>query len=121
MNPLRTSIQAAFTWFFCFELEAHLSVAFQNCDDKKYKWLWCDYVQVPDWYNQPAKNPRYVFTMAYFGETGQHRYKMIIKLGKRALVSCHEGLSLSDCLPDVDSLDWVTLDVENKEIVLKLK
>ena|ERR1700733_4906501 len=122
MTPLRTNIQAAFTPQFRGELEAHLSVAFHNCDDKKYKWHWCDGIQMPDWYNQPTKNPRHVFTIAGFGETRrQHRYKMTIKLGKRAVENCRNGLSLSDCLPDVDSLDWVTLDLENKEIVLRLK
>jgi len=121
MNPLRTSIQAAFTEDFCIELEYHLSRAFHNCDDKKYKWHWCDGIDIPDCYNQPGKNPRHVFTMAWFGETGQHRYKTTIKLGKRALENCRDGLGLSECLPDDDSLDWVTLDVENKEIVLKLK
>jgi hypothetical protein len=122
MNPLRTNIQSAFTYLFCFELEAHLSVAFHKCDDKKYKWLWCDGIQIPDWYNQPSKNPRHIFTSAGFGETRrQHLYKMTIKLGKRALENCREGLGLNDCLPDDDNLDWVTLDMENKEIVLRLK
>ena len=124
MNPLRTNIQAAFSYFFCFDLEAHLSVAFKNCDDKKYRWFRCYGVQMPDWYNQPFKNPRYVFTQAGFGEPKrQHLYKVVIKLGKRSLLNCCEGLGLSGCLPDFDSLDldWVTLDMENKEIVLSLK
>jgi len=122
MDPLRTNIQAAFTYLFCYELEGHLSDAFKNCDDKKYRWLRCEYIQVPDWYNQPLKSPRHVVTTAYFGEERREdRYKMTIKLGKRALENCREGLGLSDCLPDVDSLDWVTLDMENKEIILRLK
>jgi hypothetical protein len=121
MNPLRTSIQATFTRDFCIELEYHLSRAFKNCDDKRYKWMWCDGIDDPDMARQPSKNPRHVFTMAWFGETGQDRYKMTIKLGKRALENCCEGLGLRDCLPDDDSLDWVILDVENKEIVLRLK
>jgi hypothetical protein len=121
MTQLRTSIQAAFTPHFCNELEYHLSTAFYNFSDKKYRWMWCDGIDEPDMAQQPSKNPRYVITMAWFGETGQDRYKMTIKLGKRSLVSCREGLGLSNCLPEVGSLDWVTLDVENKDIVLRLK
>jgi hypothetical protein len=31
-----------------------------------------------------------------------------------------EGLSLIDCLPSEESLDWVTLDIEKKTIELQL-
>jgi hypothetical protein len=121
MNRLRAQIQAAFTGDFCRTLEHHLCRAFENCDDKKYRWLGCDGVDVPDMANQPTQKPGSVFTMAWFGATGQDRYKMTIKLGGRAIENCRKGLGLEDCLPDKDSLDWVTLDLENREIVLRLK
>ena len=120
MDPLRTAIQAAFTQDFCLELEYHLTRAFINCNGK-FNQLWCDGVDVPDVKEQSSKHPNKVFTMAWFGDGGQDRYKMTIKLGKKALKYCGEGLGLSDCLPPDDRLDWVYLDVENKEIVVSLR
>ena len=106
MDPLRVQIQAAFTDDFCGTLEHHLCHAFQNCDDNAFNRLWCDGVEVPDMANQPTQKPGSVFTMAWFGPTGQDRYKMTIKLGGRAIANCREGLGLEDCLPDEDSLDY---------------
>jgi hypothetical protein len=120
MSPLRTNIQSAFTQDFCSELEYHLTRAFINCNGR-FNQLWCDGIDVPDFNYQPRNQPNKVFTMAWFGETGQDRYKMTIKLGKKALKYCSEGLSLSDCLPPDGRLDWVYLDVENKEIAVSLK
>jgi len=120
MNELRTAIQAAFNQDFCSELEYHLTRAFINCGGR-FNVLWCDGIDVPDMNDQSTKQPHKVFTMAWFGETGQNRFKMTIKLGKKALKYCGEGLSLSDCLPPDDRLDWVYLDMENKEIVVSLK
>jgi len=121
MDPLRTQILAAFTLDFRIELEYHLSRAFENCCDSQFDRPGCDGIDIPDMSQQRSDRPNWVFTMAWFGPSGQDRYKMNIRLGKWALENCRKGLSLSECLPGDDRLDWVILDVENKEIILRLK
>jgi hypothetical protein len=58
--------------------------------------------------------------MAWMGFTGQDRYEMTIKLGLDSIKNYKKGLSLIDCLPSDESLDWVTLDIEKKTIELQL-
>ena len=55
-------------------------------------------------------------TMAWMGFTGQDRYEMTIKLGLDSIKNYKKGLSLIDCLPSDESLDWVTLDIEKKQL-----
>ena len=59
-------------------------------------------------------------TLAWMEVNGQKRYEMIIKLGPDSMKNYMEGLSLIDCLPSEESLDWVILDVEKKTIELQL-
>jgi hypothetical protein len=120
MYPTRTQILAAFTWDFRVELEYHLCNAFHGYGDR-FDPIGCDGVYVPDINGQCKKQPFKVFTTAWFGNGGQERYKMTIKLGKKARKWCSEGLSLSDCLMPDDRLDWVYLDEEKKEIVVSLR
>jgi hypothetical protein len=121
MDLLRTAIQTAFNQGFCIELEYHLSRAFQNCYNSAFDRLWCDGIDIPDMSQQRSDRPNRVFTTAWFGPTGQDRYKVNIRLGKWALENCRKGLSLTECLPGYERLDWVTLDTENKELIVRLK
>ena len=59
--------------------------------------------------------------MAWIGFDGQGRYKMTIKPGKRTLQHCENEFSLEDCVPDDGTQGWVTLDMEIREIELRLE
>jgi len=63
---------------------------------------------------------RQIVTEAWFGVDGQGIYEMTIKFGPRSLEKCIQGLTLNNCLPSEESLDWVMLDLEKKEIELQL-
>lgn len=58
--------------------------------------------------------------MGWLGHTRQEKYEMIIKLGPEAVKKHKEGLSILNCLPGDESLDWVTVDFEKKTIELQL-
>jgi hypothetical protein len=60
-------------------------------------------------------------TEAWLGLNGQDKYHMMIKLGLQSLKKCKDGNDLSDCLPDVSALNWISFDLENKTIEVQLK
>ena len=118
------TIQKSFTVDFCNRLEYHLSQAFGNSQNQETKRFWCDGIEVPDAGNQSMENfieAKEIVTGAWVGLTGQDKYKMVIRLGSESLGKCLKGLSLNNCLPSNELLDWVALDVQNRVIILQLK
>ena len=109
---------------FCVHLEYHLCRAFQNSQDKRFRWFGCDGVSMPYQLSQLSiksiTKTKKIETLAWMGFTGQDRYEMTIKLGPDSIENYTEGLSLIDCLPSEESLDWVVLDIEKKTIELQL-
>ncbi|MGF7041604.1 hypothetical protein [Mucilaginibacter lappiensis] len=118
------TIKDSFTEDFCSHLEYHLTRTFGNSSDRELKWLWCDGIRLPLVEEQLiAKSiieTRQIVTEAWLGVDGQGIYEMTIKFGPRSLEKCIQGLTLNDCLPSEESLDWITLDLEKKEIELQL-
>jgi hypothetical protein len=109
---------------FCVYLEYHLCRTFQNSPDKRHRWFGCDGVSMPNQLSQLSiksiTKTKKIETLAWMEVNGQKRYEMIIKLGPDSMKNYMEGLSLIDCLPSEESLDWVILDVEKKTIELQL-
>jgi hypothetical protein len=110
---------------FYLHLEYHLTETLQNSPDKEIARLWCDGVIAVD--NPPsiqsaieAKRIEMQAIMGQSGHTVQEKYQMTIKLGRDAIKQYKNGLSMVDCFPDTDSLDWVTIDTEKKTIELQL-
>jgi len=104
-------------------LEYHLCRAFQNSPDKKLRWFGCDGVDIPQSSQLSIESiikTQKIETLAWMEVNGYTRYEMIIKLGPDAIKNYMEGLSLIDCLPSEESLDWVILDIEKKTIELQL-
>jgi hypothetical protein len=119
------SITSSFNQDFCNHLAYCLTGAFENYRPDKFTRLWCDGIKMPYYDSQLSivsiTRTRKVITQGWFGENGQEVYDITIKFGKCAMEKCMNGLSLIDCLPDEDSLNWVMLDIENKKIVLSLQ
>ncbi len=110
---------------FCEHLEYHLGRTFANSDDKELQGLWCDGVLDPFIESQLTKknikDTRTIVTTAFIGHNGQGKYEMTIKFGQQSLDRFANGSSMTDCLPSEESMDWITLDIENKKIEVRLK
>lgn len=118
------TIQASFNEEFCSYLEYHLTRTFANASQKEIKWLWCDGIKVPSIGNQLfVKNVierKQITTEAWIGINGQDTFNITIKFGTRSLGKFIEGLNLNDCLPNEESLEWIKLDIDKKELELQL-
>ncbi|MFI5131053.1 MAG: hypothetical protein ACHQFX_13720 [Chitinophagales bacterium] len=109
---------------FCNFLEYQLTSAFENSDDKTLRGFWCDGIVLPSNENEFSKKSindnRQVVAMAYLGKTGQEKYQLIIKFGKKALSRFARDLDIKDCVPDPETDDWYKVDTENKQIAIQL-
>jgi hypothetical protein len=108
---------------FCVHLEYHLCRTFQNSPDKRLRWFGCDGVSMPlnsQLSIESIARTKKIKTLAWMEVNGQYKYEMTIKFGPDAVKKYMEGVSLIDCLPSEESLDWVTLDIEKKTIELQL-
>jgi hypothetical protein len=118
-------IKESFNEDFCAQLEYHLTRTFGNSENKNLKGFWCDGVLMPFIESQLTKksvnDTRKIVTKAWLGYDGQGEFEMIIRFGQRSLSSYAKGYNLTDCLPGEESLDWITLDIEEKKIELQLK
>jgi hypothetical protein len=117
------TIGKSFDIEFCQQLEYHLSHTFRNAGIGALKYFWCDGVEVPEKWNQASvdlRKSRQIITGAWLGPTGQEKCQMTIQLGDRSIEKCIHGHDIIDCLPDDQSLDWVNIDMQNREIILQL-
>ena len=111
---------------FCTHLEFHLCRAFQQSNKKDIKDFWCDGVSWnPTPYSQLTKksinNTRSIKTKAWLGKNGQEEYEMSIQFGSSSLRHYAKGLSLIDCIPGEETMDWITIDIEKNTISIQLK
>jgi hypothetical protein len=110
---------------FCEHLEYHLGRTFTNSDDKEIHELWCDGILDPFIESQLTKknvnDTRTIVTTAFIGHDGQGKYEMTIRLGQQSLRQYAKGSSMIDCLPSEESMDWITLDLDNQKIEVRLK
>ena len=109
---------------FCQHLEYHLTRSFQNASDNAIKSLWCDGVLDPFVESQLTKrsvnDTKTILTTAFIGNDGQGKYEMTIKFGPRSLNRYAHDAKMIDCIPSEESMDWITLDIENKKIEIHL-
>lgn len=120
---LSAEVGKAFNRDFCEHLEYHLCRTFYNSPDEKIYSLGCDGVDMPYENHLTTKRvieTKKIATMAWIGTDGQERYEMMIKLGENSLENFRKGLSLIDCLPDEESLDWIIIDIDKRRIELQL-
>ena len=118
-------IKESFNEDFCAQLEYHLTRTFNQSDDKDLRGFWCDGILMPTNDLQLTKkninDKRKIVTRAWLGYDGQDEYEMTINLGRYSLRRYAKGTDLSDCLPNEDTMDWVSLDMKSKTIELQLK
>jgi hypothetical protein len=118
-------INESFNEEFCDALEYRLTRFFAQSADSKLKGFWCDGVVLPPEDSKPVKggvnDTLTILTKAWLGYDGQGEYEMTIRLGQCALRRYAEGVDLAACIPGEESLDWVTVNMDNKTIELQLK
>lgn len=111
----------SFNQEFCDFLEFHLCDTFRNSEKKEIRWFWCDGVDYHHFDKKYVNDNRKIRTIAWIGQGGQDIYEMTIIFGKYSLRRYAKGTNMIDCVPDSDSMDWITLNVEEKKIEIRLK
>jgi|694.fasta_scaffold02841_15 hypothetical protein len=113
-----------FTNEFCVALEYYLSEVFKKSNDELTKGFWCDGVLVPSSEKQLEKksvnDTRKIETIAFVGLDGQTPYELIVYFGKYSLRRYARGSGLDDCLPNLDEVSPITIDIKSKKIELYL-
>jgi hypothetical protein len=124
-SPNKNVIKESFNEDFCAQLEHHLTRIFGKSQDKRLHGFWCDGVLMPDQESQLAKknvkSTKLITTKAWIGNDGQTAYEMTILFGPNSLQRYAKGADLRDCIPSEDLLDWLTVDMDNKKIEIRLK
>ncbi|MDY7393912.1 hypothetical protein UMM65_01525 [Aureibaculum sp. 2210JD6-5] len=109
---------------FCQILEHKITQTFSNENDRELKSFWCDGVAKPE--NEVNFNSEYVEQKsevelrAWFGETGQEVYKVILRLGENSKNKILNNSEIIDCIPEVNE-NWIELNEENKTLIINLK
>lgn len=111
---------------FCTYLEFHLCRTFQKSPRSDIRHLWCDGILwTPTPESQLTKksvnDTRIISTKAWLGISGQEEYEMKIHFGSSALRRYAKSLSLIDCIPSEETMDWVTIDTDNKAVDIQLQ
>jgi len=123
MSEFRT-IEKNFNQDFCAELEYHLSSTFRNSADKEIRFFWCDGIQMPFDESQLTVDniisSRKIITEAWIGADGQGKYIVTINFGSSSLKACIEGNGLKACLPNDQSMEWVSIDTKRNTIEIQL-
>ena len=124
MDKIINEAREPFDKEFCEYLEYHLTRTLRNSQDKEVSKLWCDGVAMPDSSQLTKKNvndKRQIKTKAWIGVDGQTEFELIVKFGDYSLRKYSKGTSLAECVPDDNSIDWVTFDEKEKSIELRLR
>src|SRR5688572_24475821 len=123
-KPETTKDKESFNRDFCVHLEYHLGRTFAKSNDKKFQGLSCDGILDPFIESKLTKknvnDTRTILTTAFIGHDGQDKYEMTIKFGQHSVRRYAKGADMTDCLPGEESMDWITLDIENKKIEIRL-
>jgi len=124
-NPMN-NISESFNEDFCTHLERHLCDTFIKSKQRDLNSFWCDGISwdpIPDsqLLKKSVNDTRKIVTTSWIGIDGQDEYEMTIKFGKYSLRRYASGANLIGCIPDSSSMDWITIDTNNKTIELRLK
>lgn len=126
----KDTLNSPFNDDFCVNLEYDLCNAFSKSNSEEIRRFWCDGVSHTPYYNDQINKEyldpkrvlveKIIVTTAWLGISGQDVYEMTIKLGKKAQKNYSEGISLNECLPFPESMNWIKVDVECKKIQVSL-
>jgi hypothetical protein len=108
---------------FCEFLEYEITKALSNSKDERIKGFWCDGVLLPDSESEYSKksvnDKRQVVMTTFTGQTGQDKYELTLRFGKKALSRYSRDLSLEECVPNPEDNNWFEIDPTNKKMVLQ--
>jgi hypothetical protein len=123
MDEAQSTNIPSFNRDFCVFLEFHLCETLLNGVSNKFERTWCDGVYMPesDWHvsKKHINDSRKIITKAWIVSDHQILFDLTILFGPCSLSRYARGLSLQECVPRADSMDWITLDMENRTIVLQ--
>ncbi|WP_162268272.1 hypothetical protein [Hymenobacter sp. PAMC 26628] len=109
---------------FCNYLEYQISKSLSASADPNRRRHWCDGVSMPDlteaYSLKQLNNTKQVITQAWFGQSGQELYRLIIKFGKKAIRYYMRGNDMQACVPPIDNDDWIRVDYENRTVTVEL-
>lgn len=110
---------------FCTFLEHRLCDTFWLSDNAAIRGFWCDGVDMPYVDHQLTRkhvnDNRKIETKAWLGQSGQEEYTLTIHFGKHALRRYAKGSSLTDCIPNPEPDDWITIDTTTKTLAIYLR
>lgn len=93
---------------FCNFLEYRIGAAFENSAREPIRQFWCDGVLLPpleaDYSIKTVNDKRLVVMSAFIGITGQDKYELTLKFGKKALSRYTRGLDVSECVLSPESV-----------------
>ena len=109
---------------FCDYLEYQISKALAASANPHKRKNWCDGVLMPDltetYSLEQINNAKQIATQAYFGQSGQELYGLIIKFGKKSIRYYTRGNDMQTCVPSIDNDDWIRIDYENRAVTVAL-
>lgn len=110
---------------FCDFLEYYISRACANSTNEQLKHFWCDGVMLPNDKNEFSEkfinNKRKIVMTAFIGMTGQDKYELTIKFGKKAVSKYARGLEISECVPNPESNDGFDINIEKRKVMIQLE
>jgi hypothetical protein len=109
---------------FCEFLEYEITKALSGSEDVRLRGFWCDGVLLPysesEYSKKAVNDKRQIVMTAFAGQTGQDKYELTLRFGRKALSRYERDLSLEECLPNAEDNNWLDLDPENKKMVVQL-
>ena len=109
---------------FCEFLEYEITKALSESTDERLKGFWCDGVLLPHNENEysmkSVNDNRQVVMTVFTGRTGQDKYVLTIRFGRKALRRYARDLRLEECMPNTADNNCLEIDTVNKKIVIQL-
>jgi hypothetical protein len=109
--------------FFCDHLEYTLTRAFKYWEGVEVVSFWCDGVVPPDLSGEELKEKlltdEEIVLDAFIGSSGQDRYKILLKLGQRAISQVNQSNELVSCIPDISESFWA-IDTRKRIVTVAL-
>ncbi len=108
---------------FCTFLEYKISKTLELRNDEQLRGFWCDGVLLPDnlkeYSEKSVNDKRQIIMTAYMGKSGQEKYELTLRFGKKALSKYVRDLDIKECIPDIKDEGWFNIDVFNKQVTIQ--
>jgi hypothetical protein len=109
---------------FCIFLEYEITKVLKASTNEQLKGFWCDGVMLPnnesEYSEKFVNDNRHIVMAAFIGKTGQDKYELTLRFGKKALRNYARGLDIAECVPSAENPDCLDIDALNKKAVIQL-